>query len=374
MKLSLLSTTALISIGLATVAGGPLAQAAGAVQPGLGGYYELAGDLFEQGDKAGEHDRNPAFAEKVDAPFEDEAVLENGLAVGARIEMEGRRSADATDEAGGYFNGGRGQVRSGDDDAGRPGYFVPSASNIFGVNSLDFGPGNDPGSFANGAFQTDTTLLDMPTNATKIIYFSPAFGGFSFAVSSALDRSDEDSNSYSSRPGGTTFSNGAGQTQSTVSAAVEFDRNFGDLRLASGLGFAGSQWENPVPRQAETSWGVNGHLDLTYEGFTLGGSMAYRSNYTTFGGGSDFTVYGVGATYNWDLWTLGLAWSHGNYQYISSNEGDDLDIVQFTGRYDLGPGLSLDAMVGINNLDTASGSPRSDGTAWQGGMGFYIGF
>jgi hypothetical protein len=52
---------------------------------------------------------------------------------------------------------------------------------------------------------------------------------------------------------------------------------------------------------------MNAHLDLTYSGFTLGGSMAYQSNYTTNGAGSDFLLYGIGATYNWDLWTVGLA-------------------------------------------------------------------
>jgi hypothetical protein len=31
-------------------------------------------------------------------------------------------------------------------------------------------------------------------------------------------------------------------------------------------------------------------------------------------------------------------------------------------------------MVGVNNLDAANGSPRSDYTAWEAGKGFYIGF
>jgi hypothetical protein len=38
-------------------------------------------------------------------------------------------------------------------------------------------------------------------------------------------------------------------------------------------------------------------------------------------------------------------------------------------------GISLDAIVGVNNLDAARGPPPgSDYTAWQAGMGFYIGF
>lgn len=156
--------------------------------------------------------------------------------------------------------------------------------------------------------------------------------------------------------------------------ALEFDQDFNRLGLASGVGFAEGQWESPMSNQSKTTWGMNAHLDLSYAGFTLGGSMALQNNYTTVGPGSDFLLYGVGATYNWDLWTVGLAWSHGDYEYASKTDDDDLDIVEFTGRYDLGPGISLDAMVGVNNFDTPGGSPRSDYTAWQAGMGFYIGF
>jgi hypothetical protein len=377
MKLTLLSTTALISAGLASLAGPSPTQAAEGVQLGLGGYYgAAAGVLFEQSGEAGEHTRNLVFRQDVEVHFKGEATLDNGLTVGARIEMEGQQSDDQIDEVWAYFKGGWGQLRFGDDDDATEqlGYLIPSASNIFGVDSPYIEFGNDHGGFTNGIFQTNSTLLDISGDATKIIYFSPTFGGFNFAVSYAPDRRGEDSYSYYSGPGGTTFSNDTGQAQNVVSAAVEFDRHFGDLGLASGVGFAEGQWENPIPDQDKLTWGMNAHLDLNYEGFTFGGSMAYRSNYTTFGGGSDFTVYGVGATYNWDLWTLGLAWSHGNYEYTSNNDDDDLDIVQFTGRYDLGSGISLDAMVGVNNLDTPSGSPRSDYTAWEGGMGFYIGF
>jgi outer membrane protein OmpU len=214
---------------------------------------------------------------------------------------------------------------------------------------------------------------DAKGEATKIIYFSPTFGGFNFVVSSAANREGEDSHRYWSEPVGATFSNDLGQVQDAVSVALEFDGDLTGLSLTSGVGFGKGQEENPID-QAETSWGAKTHLDLNYAGFTLGGSMAYLSNDTIDGAGSGVLIYGLGATYNWELWTVGLSWSRGAYEYTSSKNDDDLDIVQFTGRYDLGSGISLDAMVGVNNPDTPSGSSRSDDTAWQAGMGFYIGF
>ena len=56
-----------------------------------------------------------------------------------------------------------------------------------------------------------------------------------------------------------------------------------------------------------------------------------------------------------------------------ANDGDDLDIIEFTGRYDLGSGPSLDAMAGANNLDSVNGSPCSDYTARQDGMESWVG-
>jgi hypothetical protein len=335
MKLSLLNKTALISIGLATLVGGPPAQAAGGVQPGLGGYYELAGDLFEQGGKTGE------------------ATLDNGVSVSARIEMEDRQPGDRIDEIWAYFKNGGG--RSGGNSAtGELGHFAPSEAEMLGVNSSESRFGNGPGSFADGVFQTKKALRDSPGDATTIIYFSPTFGGFSFAVSYAPERQGEDADGTFPGPGGMSFSNDAGQAPNLIPNAVEFARDIGNPGLASGM---------------------NARLDLTYEGFTLGGAMGYRSNDTAFEEGADLMIFGLGATYNWNPWTIGLSWSHGSYEHdVGSSEDSDLDIIQFTGRYHLGSGISLDAVVGINNLDTPSGSPRSDDTAWQGGMGFYIGF
>ncbi|QEX19910.1 hypothetical protein FRZ44_52250 [Hypericibacter terrae] len=381
MKLTLLSTTALISAGLAGFAASSRALADEGVQLGIGGYYaSAAGLILEQTDKdgsAGHNTRDVVFRQDVEVYFQGMTTLDNGVTVGAVIQMEGQQSDDQIDEVYAYFQGGWGQIRFGsDDDATEQlGYLIPSASNIFGVDSPDFEFGNDHGNgFSNGNFQTNDTLLDISGDATKIIYFSPSFGGFNFAVSYAPDRRGEDSYSYWSGPGGTTLSNNTGQVQDVFSIALEFDQDFNGLGLASGVGFAEGQWENPMPRQGKTTWGMNAHLDLSYSGFTLGGSMAFQNNYTTLGAGADFLIYGVGATYSWDLWTVGLAWSHGDYEYASRTDEDDLDIIEFTGRYDLGSGISLDAMVGVNNLDTPASSPRSDYTAWQAGMGFYIGF
>jgi outer membrane protein OmpU len=376
MKNTLLGTTALVAGGLVA----SNAYAAQGIQLGLGGYYAAAaGLLFDQSDDNGDpghNTRDIVFRQDVEVHFEGETTLDNGLTVGVQIEMEGQQSDDQIDEVWAYFKGGWGQIRFGDDDDATEqlGYLIPSASNIFGVDTPYFEFSNAHGNgFSNGVFQTNSTLLDISSDATKIIYFSPSFAGFTFAVSYAPDRRGEDTYSYWSGPGGTTNSNNTGQVQDVFAAALNFDHNFNGVDLATGVGFAEGQWENTITgSSARTTWAMNGHLDVTFSGFTIGTSGLYRANWQS-SAGTDYWIAGVGGTYNWDAWTVGLAWSRGDYEYTPSNDDDTVDIIEFTGRYDLAPGISLDGMAGYTTLN-AGDTGHQDYNAWEAGVGFYIGF
>jgi hypothetical protein len=373
MKNILLGTTALVAAGL--VAGN--AQAAQGVQLGIGGYYAAAaGLLLDQSGGAGNHTRDVVFRQDVEVHFKGETTLDNGLTVGARIEMEGQQSNDQIDEVWAYFKGGWGQVRFGDDDDATEQlhYLIPNASNVFGVDTPYFEFGNDHGGFTNGVFQTNSTVLNISGDATKIIYFSPTFAGFSFALSYAVDGT-QDGYSYWSGGGGTNFSNNTGQVQNVFAGALNFDHDFNGLSLATGVGFAEGQREQTGgTANADTTWGVDGHLIFSFSGFTIGGAGRYQANWTTVNSGGDLWVAGLGGTYNWDAWTAGLSWSHGDYTYGLDGDGHDtIDIIQLTGRYDLGPGISLDGMVGYNTMD-ADVAGHQDYSTWEAGVGFFIGF
>jgi len=373
MKHVLLGTTALVAAGLAA----SNAYAAQGVQLGLGGYYvAAAGLLISQDDGAGEpghNTRNIVFRQDVEVHFKGETTLDNGLTVGATIQLEGQQSNDQIDEVWAYFKGGWGQIRFGDDDdaSEQLHYLIPGASNAFGVDTPYFEFANNAN---GGTFQTNSTVLDISSDSTKIIYFSPTFAGFSFAASFAPDRRGEDQYSgfvTANNPGGTSNSNNIGQVKNVFSAALNFDHDFNGVSLATGVGFAEGQWENTSTGfNADTTWGVDGHLIVSFSGFTIGGAAKYQENYSTLSG-PDLWVAGVGGTYNWDAWTVGLAWSHGEYDMASTSDTDILDIVQISGRYDLGPGISLDAMVGMNNVSVDTGN---DNQTWETGVGFYIGF
>src|SRR5262249_37581279 len=142
--------------------------------------------------------------------------LDNGLTVGARIELEGQsasraanggngtkpfdgtdRNEDQIDKAYVFFKGGFGQAQFGDQaEALRQFcYLVPSAStrsgtNIFGAASPNF---NFSNAGVNGAAATNGTCLGIAaqSNSTEVAYFTPTFFGFSFGASFAPDDTED---------------------------------------------------------------------------------------------------------------------------------------------------------------------------------------
>jgi hypothetical protein len=378
MKSLLLGSTALVAAVSVTGA----AQAAQGVQLGLGGYYQaVAGLIFSQDDGTGEpgaHTRDVVFRQDVEVHFKGETTLDNGLTIGARIEMEGQQSDDQIDEVWAYFKGGWGQVRFGDDDDAyeQLSYLIPSASNgIFGVDSPHFDFANSKVGSVTG-LQTNTTVMKLTGDATKVIYFSPSFAGFTFAASYAPDRRGEDTYSYWSGPGGTTNSNNANQIQNVFAGALNFTHDFGEgTKLVTGIGFGEGQWESPLGNQDDTSWTVRGHLIVNFAGFTIGGAGSYQANYRNTAGVNNVGkwVAGMGGTYHWDAWTVGLSYSHGSYEISSDDDIDTVDIAEITARYDLSPGIALEGMLGYNQYINDASATNNDHT-WETGIGFSIGF
>ncbi len=384
MKHILLGTTALVAAGLV------VGNAEANIQLGLGGYYVAAAGVdFTQDSEAGEPGNNTSsdvFRQDVEVYFKGETTLDNGLAIGATIQLEGQQSNDQIDEVWAYFKGGWGQIRFGDDDDAyeQLAYIIPSASNVFGVDTPFFDFANNFGTAGGQALaQTNTTIHRLSGDGTKIIYFSPNFGGFTFAGSWAPDANAQDTYSGFTGAtggfggGGTTGTN-AGSVDDIFAAALNFEHDFNGVNLVLGIGGGHANIKAPAPTQDDDRWNFRGHAIVGFSGFTVGAAGSYLDNRSNFNATEpDLWTAGVGMTYNWDAWTVGLAWSHGNYEVNDNgNDTDKLDIIEVTGRYDLGPGISLDGMIGYNgyNSNYSGPGPTSSNHTFEAGVGFYIGF
>jgi len=396
MKKVLLGSTALVAAGL--IAGD--AAAADGVKLSLGGYYRgVAGVMFDDFDgvAAGTEDdlRDYVFKQDVEVHFKGETTLDNGLTVGAVVQLEGQTSGDQIDEVYAYFSGGWGELRFGDDDEALTQLcsITPSAAANFGPDSPFFSFSNSaannglsPG-LAGGAFaysSTNGTCYGTDSDSTKLIYFSPNFGGFSFAMSFTPDGTQDTRNSTNGA--GTRFENQPGQRSDNLSLAANFNHDFNGVTLNVGGGATWSFDREGAPALDDTEE-YQSYASVGFFGFTIGGAVDLRKN---FGGDdSDRLVYGAGVTYNWDAWTVGLGWTHGDYEVVqpgvnlgttatplvlSSDADQNQDIFALTAAYALGPGITVDGVVEWVDSETDAGVLSNDYQGISFGLGTLISF
>jgi len=382
MKHVLLGSTALVAAGLMAGA----ATAAEPVKLGIQGFYQAAigGNIDEDADYDDDF-RSHSVETNGEIRFHGETTLDNGLTVGARIELEAFDSNDQFDQAYAFISGGFGEVRLGDtlEALSQMCYLAPQAGNLFGADSPNF-------NFANagvaGYGATNGTCYGLAGQTSSIIYFSPNFGGFSFAASYAPEASDTVGGGVGNLGAGrasTEFDNNAGQLENMFSVAASFVQDFNGFSLAVGGGatFAGRE-AAPVGGPDGTE-DYNAYLNVGFGGWTVGGAFELTDDYLSSLDSADRWVASVGTTYNWDAWTVGLTWSHGEYEGVGAagaSDEDRYDVIQFTGAYALGPGINLEGMIGYadynddNNDNLAVAGTDGDYDAIEIGTGIHIGF
>jgi outer membrane protein OmpU len=397
MKKALLGTTALVAAGLAV---GDAYAADTGVTLGIGGrYMGAAGVVFgEDSDFAGVEDttRNYVFKQDVEVYFLGKTTLDNGLTVGARVELEGQTSGDQIDAVFAYFSGGFGEIRFGDtsEALAQMCYLVPSASGIFGADSPNF-------NFSNAGLTsfgpTNGTCYGVDDKSTKLVYFSPNFGGFSFAASFTPDASEDTRNTFNGA--GTRLNNDAandGQNSENLSAALNYTHDFNGIHLVLGGGGTWSLQREGNVNNTDHRQEYNGYAQVGFSGFTIGGSVSDRVNRGA--AGQDDLVFGAGITYNWDAWTVGFGWTHGDYELIANGQvvpttttttvggktvvksaaatsdiTENMNIFAITASYALGPGIQIDGVLEYDDAEIDEGND----TAWKGfsiGLGTLINF
>ncbi len=375
MRVLLLGSTALAAIGIVAAE----AAAADGITLHIGGRYKGAAGIVPSEDFSpssvvvDDDVRNYVFKQDVEVHFLGETVLDNGLTVGARVELEGQTSGDQIDAVFAYFSGGFGEVRFGDTDEAYAElcYLVPSASQLFGADSPDFNFSN-AGIAGYGA--TNSTCYGVDDKSTKVVYFSPVFAGFQFAASFTPDATEDTRNTEDGA--GTRFRNNAGQNSENLSLAANFNHDFNGITLIVGGGGTFSFDKEVNPNDTDEARGYNGYAQVAFSGFTLGVATELRNDFGD--DGADRWVYGAGGTYDWDAWTFGLGWTHGDYEGAIGENGvgpfnADHDVYSATASYALGPGISLDGVIEYSDY----GSRDASGPDYQGlvaGLGTLITF
>ncbi len=125
-----------------------------------------------------------------------------------------------------------------------------------------------------------------------------------------------------------------------------------------------------------TIWAAG--VNVGFAGFTVGGSISVGedTNVNGFNGYSvtDATVFDIAFSYTIHAASVGLGWSHGEYDNVfGSTQEDEVDFVNAEFGYALADGVILGAFIGW--FDFQSGGPATaDNTGWQAGTGLGFDF
>ena len=355
MRQTLLGSTALAAIGL--VASDGMAADDG-VKLSIGGWYHAAAgaivgeDFSASSGVSGGDVRAGAFKQNVGISFSGESTLDNGLTVGAYVELRGQSTQDdQIRKVYAYFSGGFGKVQFGDQDGALAAmcYTVPSASQIFGADSPAVYGFNFSNAGLVGYGATNGTCYGIDSYSTQLVYFSPDFHGFQFAASFTPDNTEDTRNTLGGA--GTRLKHDAGQNSENLSLAGVYTHDFNGVGLTVGGAHTWSFDKESNPDHVGNPQDSNAYFQVKYSGFTIGTAMEYRQNFGYTGDDhADQLVFGAGVTYNWDAWTVGLGWTRGDYEKVISPNGAGpfnatYDDVALTASYALATGISVDGLV-----------------------------
>ena len=310
MKKVLLGTTALLGVG--TLAGA--AQASDGIKPDVGGFFQTVYQgIFDNKDDQhfGAHRNYDRFLHNAEVHFKGETTLDNGLTVGAQIELEGENANDQIDKSFVYWSGGFGKVSIGSQDgpiAACPVFPPGATTNFSGFSPASWG-GNQPRS-------SNSVCSDTVSNDQSIKYTTPNFAGFQLVLAYQPSSNAEDYTQVGV--------NGAG---TPVSVDGTSQHNFGAYITYSyagegwGVDFGGGgSWQGKENGTVGVSDGrsttYQTALNVNFGGFAVGGIFEFYEN---GGGDNDAWIAGGGASYGVDAWTVGIQGSHGNFNQSSSS-------------------------------------------------------
>lgn len=407
MKKLLLSSVALC--GLAFAAPASAAEHDGGVHLKLGGFYKGYLTYVDQDTAPGVEERSLDWLQNTEVHFTGETTLDNGLTVGAHLEVEADNSdLFEVEESYAYFAGAWGRINAGAENGAV--YLLqvaaPSAdSNVdglrqfiqpvnygatLGVNFLGSSDSLDSGSLvfdvdgdgvaSAGDILTgvdiatgEDTLIndlfvfdyddDVSGYSNKITYLTPVFEGFQAGFSFAPEN-DEDRRGVN----GVHTDDDAGEFGNTYELALRYAGEFEGFGFAFGGGFTHSELEeegslffidtdgNGVQNGAEVGAGERDdrqswNLGLDVDAGAFGVGVAYVEDDLGFEDDADRETWVVGADYTNGPWKLGASYYNQDQELFGQ---DELDTDRYTGGvvYTYGPGMTFRGSISYIDHET----------------------
>ena len=340
MKKILIASSALVAVAFVGQA-----QASEPIKLSVGGYMNQWAGFADQ--EVG--DRNNAFQSDTEIHFKGSTTLDNGIEVGAVVELEGETSSDQIDEQYLYVSGNFGRIEMGKNDSAADSMqIVAPAVGPVGVNDGDL-------DIWVNSYLIDTTVPNGDQN--RVTYFTPSFSGFRAGVSFADDSGKNgsfDKNVSNGAIGGL-HSDTSGSGDNIVSGALEYMGDFNGISL--GVSAIGENWgEDNL---------VGGGLNVGFGNFTVGGSYSHTDDDYGFSEGSrnpdDTDQFDVGVSYEMDAAAVSLTYGYAEYGNGSRGNGTgEISTADLGLAYTLGAGVAWKSSIFWFD-DEVDGAEDNDG-------------
>ena len=377
-KHQLLATSALATAAMAL----PGVAAAETMKPALsvGGFYYFDTHFADVDGAATE---STFMEHDLEVHFNGLGELDNGLKIGARIELEGAGAGnDRIDDHWISLESGWGRIVLGATDGVSNKTMVTAPSAGFGVTS---GLQTDWFPALSCAFRCALggANLDAGNDDSGVHYFSPRFNGFQFAVGYRPEATGSGSKNQGA------IDETIDQTNA-MDAALKYAGEMGGTDVTASVGY-GTASAAPMVKKVETvveggkvvektskvdnprdDYGhVTGGLKIGIKGFTVGGHYARESTDGPDKGAS----YGLGATYGQGPWLVGVSFHDGSIEGTAAAGDHEYEAWSVGGQYTVGPGLRLlggyqSVSLDLDTVDTTTGrrSPAVEGSAFTLGV------
>ncbi|MFK7941723.1 MAG: porin [Paracoccaceae bacterium] len=380
MKKVLLGTSALALLGATSAAN------AAEFDVKVGGYFEayLAYASSDINGFTGDDFDGVDIKQDAEINFKPSITLDNGLKIGADIQLEGNTSGDQIDESFLFIRGSFGEILLGNENSagykmtyaapdvtflgvnsGSLGNFVPFSGGVSNDNNGD-GDTADAGENVNVGDDVfrgtlGSTFLENARNndAARITYFTPRFAGFQLGLSYARDGLDD--NVAQQNLNGNSLNN-------IFDVGANYVNSFGDFDVAVS-GRWGIASNDVAGADDPEVWGAG--INLGFAGVTVGGSFAEQNG----SGADDGTVYDAGISYETGPWGFSFTYMHGENvddENVATGSDEQLDQYLLGISYKLAKGVSLNGFGAYVDFQEDAGD-GGVGTQGNDVDGFVVG-
>lgn len=361
-----LSTSALV--GAAMIATPALAGQVGskdALSVMLGGEFRFQVGFVDQ-DVSATAGRGYQFKVDESEIFVDAAATaDNGLKYGVSIELNaGAGDTTNADEAWAFIDSASwGRVELGDQDDATDRMYVESDDILVGRA----GPDGDVADFiafgtGGGISATGNTVTG---DATKVIYFTPRFGGFQLGGSITPDTGE------TSGGPATADSDADGDFENVFGIGANYEGKFDDVSFVISLTGEFGESETATGSDAEgdvetiaagatvnfAGFGLGvGYVDLAEQGQTTAAIAA---------GADSGSYYTIGGSYKTGPWGVSLNWFESSKSNTTGISDTDIQIISLDVAYAVAPGWEINLSANfaeVDNMNATAAPVNNDGS------------